>query len=63
MIEIGIDSFATAIAPPGSGVDIQPDHLIENLLTQVELADSKQPLERPRRSAQTRPPTHPIAFG
>jgi probable LLM family oxidoreductase len=39
MIEIGIDSFATAIAPPSSGVDIQPDHLLENLLTQVELAD------------------------
>ncbi|HUD49534.1 MAG TPA: LLM class flavin-dependent oxidoreductase [Candidatus Baltobacteraceae bacterium] len=39
MMEIGIDSFATAIAPPGSGVDIQPDHLLENLLTQVELAD------------------------
>src|ERR1700720_4369769 len=39
MIEIGIDSFATAIAPPGSGVDIQPEHLLENLLTQVELAD------------------------
>src|SRR5580698_2114366 len=39
MIEIGIDSFATAISPPGSGVDMQPDHLIENLLTQVELAD------------------------
>jgi probable LLM family oxidoreductase len=39
MIEIGIDSFATAIAPPGSGVDVQPDRLLENLLTQVELAD------------------------
>jgi probable LLM family oxidoreductase len=39
MIEIGLDSFATAIAPPSSGVDIQPDHLLENLLTQVELAD------------------------
>ena len=32
MIEIGIDSFATAIAPPSSGVDIQPDHLLGNLL-------------------------------
>jgi len=39
MIEIGIDSFATAIAPPSSGVNIQPDHLLGNLLTQVELAD------------------------
>jgi alkanesulfonate monooxygenase SsuD/methylene tetrahydromethanopterin reductase-like flavin-dependent oxidoreductase (luciferase family) len=24
---------------PGSGVDIQPDQLLENLLTQVELVD------------------------
>ena len=31
-MEIGIDSFATAIAPPGSGVDIQPSHLMGNLL-------------------------------
>jgi len=39
MIEIGIDSFATAIAPPSSGVDVQSDHLLGNLLSQVELAD------------------------
>lgn len=38
-MEIGVDSFATAIAPPGSGVDIQPDHLMENLISQIELAD------------------------
>ncbi len=38
-MEIGIDSFATAIAPPGSGVDIQPSHLMDNLLAQIELAD------------------------
>jgi probable LLM family oxidoreductase len=39
MMEIGIDSFATAIAPPSSGVDVQPDHLLGNLLSQIELAD------------------------
>src|SRR5882672_11066506 len=38
-MEIGMDSFATAIAPPGSGVDIQPSHLKGNLLAQIELAD------------------------
>src|SRR6266446_8860218 len=38
-MEIGIDSFATAIAPPGSSVGIEPSHLMENLLAQIELAD------------------------
>ena len=38
-MEIGIDSFATAIAPPGSGVGIEPSHLLGNLLDEIELAD------------------------
>src|SRR6266446_7929456 len=38
-MEIGIDSFATAIAPPGSGVGIEPSQLLENLLAEIELAD------------------------
>src|SRR5258706_14811181 len=39
LMEIGIDSFATAIAPPGSGVEIQPSQLMRNLLAEIELAD------------------------
>src|SRR5258706_8695274 len=38
-MEMGVDSFATAIAPPGGGVDIQPSHLMGNLIEQIELAD------------------------
>src|SRR5438552_3316223 len=38
-MEIGIDSFATAIAPPGSGVGVEPSQLLGNLLAEIELAD------------------------
>src|SRR5437660_12740017 len=38
-MEIGIDSFATAIAPPGSSVGIEPSELLGNLLAEIELAD------------------------
>src|SRR5438094_6545183 len=38
-MEIGIDSFATAIAPPGTGVGIEPSQLLGNLLAEIELAD------------------------
>jgi probable LLM family oxidoreductase len=38
-MEIGIDSFATAIAPPSSTVPLEPSQLLENLLSEIELAD------------------------
>jgi probable LLM family oxidoreductase len=39
MIEIGTDSFATAIAPPSSGVETDSSRLLGHLLDQIELAD------------------------
>jgi probable LLM family oxidoreductase len=39
MIEIGIDSFASAIAPPSGGVEINSSRLLGHLLDQIELAD------------------------
>jgi probable LLM family oxidoreductase len=38
MIQLGIDSFAMAIAP-SNGVAIQPSQLLGNLLKEIELAD------------------------
>jgi probable LLM family oxidoreductase len=39
MIEIGIDSFASAIAPPSGGLEINSSQLLGHLLDQIELAD------------------------
>jgi probable LLM family oxidoreductase len=39
MIEIGIDSFASAIAPPSGGVEVNSSRLLGHLLDQIELAD------------------------
>jgi len=39
MIEIGIDSFAMAIAAPSSGLVVNPAELLQNLLGEIELAD------------------------
>ncbi len=38
MIQLGIDSFATTLAPPG-GVVVSPAERLRNLLAEIELAD------------------------
>jgi probable LLM family oxidoreductase len=39
MIELGIDSFATLMAPPSSGASVTPAERLRNLLAEIELAD------------------------
>ncbi len=39
MIELGIDSFATTLAPPSSGAKVSPAERLRNLLAEIELAD------------------------
>jgi probable LLM family oxidoreductase len=39
MIELGIDSFATTLAPPSGGVAVAPRERLRNLLAEIELAD------------------------
>lgn len=39
MIQLGIDSFAMAVAAPSSGLAVQPSELLGNLLQEIELAD------------------------
>ncbi len=39
MIELGIDSFATLMAPPASVVKVTPVERLRNLLAEIELAD------------------------
>lgn len=39
MIQLGIDSFATLMAPPSSGMSVTPAERLRNLLAEIELAD------------------------
>lgn len=39
MIQIGIDSFATLMAPPSGGASVTPAERLQNLLVEIELAD------------------------
>jgi probable LLM family oxidoreductase len=39
MIQLGIDSFATTLAPPSSGAAVTPAERLHNLLAEIELAD------------------------
>jgi len=39
LIELGIDSFATTLAPPSSGAAVTPAERLRNLLAEIELAD------------------------
>ena len=39
MIELGIDSFATTLAPPSGGAAVTPAERLSNLLAEIELAD------------------------
>src|SRR6266700_8045443 len=39
MIQFGIDSFATTLAPPSSGTAVTPAERLHHLLAEIELAD------------------------
>jgi probable LLM family oxidoreductase len=39
MIQLGIDSFATLMTPPGGGAPVTPAQRLGNLLAEIELAD------------------------
>jgi alkanesulfonate monooxygenase SsuD/methylene tetrahydromethanopterin reductase-like flavin-dependent oxidoreductase (luciferase family) len=39
MIQIGIDSFATLMAPPSGGASVTPAERLRNLIGEIELAD------------------------
>src|SRR3954470_17976855 len=39
MIQLGIDSFATVLAPPSTGATVPPVERLQNLLAEIELAD------------------------
>ena len=39
MIQLGIDSFATLMAPPSNGAPVTPAERLRNLLAEIELAD------------------------